>query len=111
MAKDLALTAADGLVVRPSLSKTLVARKAKFKRFHTTISSLDIIQRKKGRKRQDWKFRNRVGFKAAQLRKVNFLYIIKLLIIWDYAIYVSYICKKLLPVPKQRLNLQSRKKR
>ena len=74
MAKDLAPTA-DGLVVRPSLSKTLVARKAKLKCFHTSVSSLDTIQHKKGRKRQDWKFRNRVGFKAAQLRKVKiFIY-------------------------------------
>ena len=97
MARDLAPTT-DGLVIRPSLSSTLVARKAKLKRFHTNISSLDTIQRKRGRKRQDWKFRNRVGFKAAQLKKV-------LLFIYEgieYAIYgyCSYVCKKLLVIPK-----------
>ena len=72
MARELAPTT-DGLVIRPTLSSTIVARKAirKFKHFHTNISSLDTIQRKRGRKRLDWKFRNRVGFKAAQLKKVR----------------------------------------
>ena len=34
-----------GLVTRPSLSSTLVARKAKLKRFQTNISSLDNISK------------------------------------------------------------------
>lgn len=45
MARELAPTT-DGLVIRPSLSSTLAVGKAKLKRFHTNISSLDTIQRK-----------------------------------------------------------------
>ena len=66
VARELAPTT-DGLVLRSSLTSTLVARKAKLK---ATVLSLDNLKRKRGRKRQDWKFRNRVGYKAAQLRKV-----------------------------------------
>jgi len=63
--------ATEGLVLKPSLSRTLAACRAKLKFLQTNISSLDNIQRKRGRKRQDWKFQNQVGFKAAQIRKVQ----------------------------------------
>ena len=47
-----------GLVIRPSLSSTLVARKTKLKCFQMNISPLDNMQCKRGQKRWDWKFRN-----------------------------------------------------
>ncbi|XP_065893425.1 uncharacterized protein [Dysidea avara] len=67
LARDLA-PSTDGLILRPSLSSTLTARRAKLK-FKSRFLSLTTIHCKRGRKRQDWRIRNRVGVKAAKLRK------------------------------------------
>jgi len=68
LARDLA-PSADGLTLRPTLSSTLAARRAKLK-YKSIFSSLTTLHCKRGRKKQDWRVRNRVGMKAAKLRKV-----------------------------------------
>lgn len=67
----------NGLVLRPSCTSTLAARKAKLNHLKNNkwraakrYSSLEEVQTKRGRKRQDWRFRNRVGIKAERQRKV-----------------------------------------
>lgn len=76
LAKELT-PATEGLVLRPTLKKTLAARRAKLRfltaKLSTNVSSLDSKKCTRGRKKLDWKFRNRVGSKATQLRKVCYL--------------------------------------
>jgi len=59
----------DGLILRPSFSSTLAARRAKLK-YKSRLLSLTTVHCKRGRKKQNWRVRNRVGMKAAKLRKV-----------------------------------------
>jgi len=70
----------EGFVLQPAYTSTLAVQKAKLKRLKNSkwriakrYSSLDEIQTKRGRKKQEWRFRNRVGTKAERLRKVPLL--------------------------------------
>jgi len=98
--------ATEGLVLRPTLKKTLAARRAKLKflttKLSTKVSSLDNTKCKRGRRKLDWKFRNRVGFKAAQFRKVTSVACRCWLVI-SYVYHCRHICKDLL-LPKARMN-------
>ena len=58
----------DGILLRPQLRKKL--KLSKQKKVSLSITSLPL-QSKRGRKKQDSAFRNRVGRKAQALRKVH----------------------------------------
>ena len=64
----------EGLVIRPSLSSARVRRiKLKYKNLvkrTRQYGSLVHLQKQPGRKRQDYRFRNRVGQRADRLRQV-----------------------------------------
>ena len=75
------LPSAEGLIMR---STSLSDRTKRIKRKYSKLlqqaqhySTLDLYQKHKpGRKRQDWRFRNRVGAKADRLREVSKLYLV-----------------------------------
>ena len=62
-----ALPAADGLVVRPAIKERIKQRNVKTARRYSSLP----LYHKRGRKRSDNKYRNRVGKRADQLRKVQ----------------------------------------
>ena len=75
------LPSAEGLIMR---STSLSDRTKRIKRKYSKLlqqaqhySTLDLYRKHKpGRKRQDWRFRNRVGAKADRLREVSKLYLV-----------------------------------
>ena len=75
------LPSAEGQIMR---STSLSDRTKRIKRKYSKLlqqaqhySTLDLYRKHKpGRKRQDWRFRNRVGAKADRLREVSKLYLV-----------------------------------
>ena len=75
------LPSAEGLIMR---STSLSDRTKRIKRKYSKLlqqaqhySTLDLYgKHKPGRKRQHWRFRNRVGAKADRLREVSKLYLV-----------------------------------
>ena len=72
------LPKSEGLVIRPQLSSDRARRiKLKYKNLvkrTRQYGSLVHLQKQPGRKRQDYRFRNRVGMRADRLRQV-YMYI------------------------------------
>ena len=62
-----ALPAADGLVVRPAIRERLKHSDIKSGRRYSLLP----LYHKRGKKRSDYRYRNRVGKRADQLRKVQ----------------------------------------
>lgn len=67
----------DGLIVRPKVpTKSIIVAhqvKCKYKEMQKRAASYRALESsvKVGRPKKDWRYRNRVGRKAAKIRKVN----------------------------------------
>ena len=61
------LPAADGLVIRPAIKDRIKQSEVRTTRGYSSLPQYH----KRGKKRDDYKYRNRVGKRAEQLRKVH----------------------------------------
>ena len=62
-----ALPAADGLVIRPAIKERIKKSEIRTARGYSSLPQYN----KRGKKRDDYKYRNCVGKRAEQLRKVS----------------------------------------
>lgn len=61
------LPSAEGLIIRPAIVERAKKTKQKYQRLKATKLPVSKLKKRK----KDWKYRNRVGKKADQLREVN----------------------------------------